>query len=185
MSFEDYSEEWLSKNPEILQKMQHFIDNFGDLYSTRGEGLLFAGPPGSGKTLGACSIGKELILKGHSVYYATIHDLVQMSFRAMNDLDLRRWMKDVIVHGTDLLIVDELDAYYNPGTGIVDSFINQLFGERYNNLGNMILITNTLEDLRLGDWVIDRIREVSYTLVFSGDSHRGKIAEEKASDGIG
>ena len=179
--FEDFSDEWLLENGDALQRVRDFTESFKSEHHTNGHGLLIVGPPGVGKTMAACCLGKDLIRNGFAVFYATMQDLIQFSYQALKDAEIRAWLYVLIAQQIDLLIVDELDGYYDSGKGIVDSFIDRLIGVRYNNLKNTIFISNTLEALKLGDWAKDRIKEVSEKIVFRGNSNRA-WRNEGASD---
>ncbi|MFC1558971.1 ATP-binding protein [Gemmatimonadota bacterium] len=180
--FESFSEGWLLENGEALQRVQDFTDSFKSEHHTNGHGLLIVGPPGVGKTMAACCLGKDVIRAGYSVFYSTMQDLIQSSYEALNNSETRTWLYGSIVQQTDLLIVDELDGYYDPGKGLVDCFIDRLIGVRYNNCRSTLFISNTLVALKLGDWAKDRIKEMSEKIVFNGNSQREWRNEEGGSD---
>lgn len=173
---DNYSEEVVSLNAKSISRLTKISTNF-KYYESRGKGLLITGPPGTGKTAGACAVAMALFREGKSAYYTKLARLINMSFDALSDKDLRKWIRDVIV-GVDVLIVDEADKFYNAGHDLVNAFLDEIFGLRYEHKRVLLLISNVeRKDLKLSEHILDRFEEMLVDTPFRGESFRKKRGE--------
>ncbi|WP_018085881.1 ATP-binding protein [Desulfurispora thermophila] len=93
-----------------LQAAMRFVEDF--TACPQGDGLLFTGPVGSGKTFLSCCIANELLSRGCAVQFVVVPDMLDMlraSYRGEQDLtesDLMEPAREV-----PLLILDDLGAH--------------------------------------------------------------------------
>lgn len=82
------------------------------LKKRRGEGLLFTGPVGSGKTFLACCIANALIQRGEKVYFTVVPDLLDQ-IRATYDGHNKETEQSIIemIQEVPLLILDDLGVH--------------------------------------------------------------------------
>lgn len=94
------------------------MDNISTAYRD-GYTIYMAGDRGRGKTMAACSILKEALLKGYSVYYITLSDLVTRVTTVNPTLKLE--IKDI-----DFLVIDEIDNRFFPTESSMELYGSQL-----------------------------------------------------------
>lgn len=92
-------------NPSIvaaLDRSKRYCDSF-EVCRENGEGILFTGPTGIGKTaIMACMVNELTIGHGASCYFTTITKLVESIFREGRESVMER------VRSSDLLLIDDI-----------------------------------------------------------------------------
>ncbi|MFC7557211.1 IS21-like element helper ATPase IstB [Pseudoroseomonas wenyumeiae] len=106
-------------------------------FIARHEVVHLLGPPGTGKSHLAIALGVEAVRAGHSVYFATLADIVAALGRAEREGTLRERIR--FLCRASLLIVDEIG--YLPISGGSGNLFFQLVNARYER-GAMILTSN-------------------------------------------
>jgi len=155
------------------------IDNFSDCeFITRGENILFFGPPGVGKTHLAVGLGARAIEIGHSVIYYTLEELLAQ-LKKRTDIPVSKQRGRAYVKSA-LVIVDEI------GYQALDRFETHLFFQfisvRYAK-GSTILTSNC----SVRDWgqifaqdelavtaILDRLLHKAHIFNIDGKSYRMK-----------
>lgn len=149
--------------------------------------LLFIGPPGTGKTHLAQSLGYEAIKRGHSVRYVSIFDLVRelMSDEALAEGKLlRKYLKP------DLLIVDDMGLKQLPSRAGEHLF--EVIMRRYELRSTLMTSNRPIEDWGhlIGDVpaagaILDRLLQSAEIIPFKGRSYRLRnesTSEQKEAD---
>ena len=175
LGLQHFDDEFRQANSAAWQLLLDFLDNFPEKYLGQGRGLFLTGPLGTGKTMMACALARELCWEGYSVYYTRLNELLKRCIENQkHDNQADQGVVEMIIENADLLILDEVDKLYKPESGYIDLFIDNVFARRYENCGSLIAVSNTITDLDmvLGDYVIDRFRESLDTVELIGKSHR-------------
>jgi DNA replication protein DnaC len=121
--------------PKIaMQQMQSLRDGS---FLDRRENVLVFGKPGSGKTHALCALGEQLVLQGHSVYFASCSLLVQDLLVAKRDLKLEKLVKRLAAF--EALIIDDL-GYVQQSREEMEVLFT-LLAERYES-GSVLLTSN-------------------------------------------
>lgn len=153
---------------------KHFNTNRGT-----GDGLLFSGMPGTGKSHLAAGI-LQAVMPGTVGLYCTCMDVIQMvreTWRKDSDRGEREVMR--IFSSTPLLVIDEVGVQY--GTDGEKTILFELFDRRYRDVLPTIILTNQdKEGLKtyLGDRIYDRLTQTSRWIAFDWPSYRATARKE-------
>jgi len=146
----DLGDENASRNMAIaVDEARHFIDSFDIGQPGKQKGMYFIGPTGTGKTMLACIIANELILKHKtSVYYAKISrdffNRIKSTFNTESNIYGRG--EDIFqkLAAANLLILDDFgvqaDSEWEKRT------LYDLIDARYENQKPVLITSNTGPD---------------------------------------
>lgn len=141
----------------------------------RHEVVHLLGPPGTGKSHLAVALGVEAVRAGHSVYFASLADIVASLARAEREGNLRERIR--FLCRASLLIVDEIG--YLPITSGNGNLFFQLVNARYER-GAMILTSNrgfaewgeVFGDPVVATALLDRLLHHAVVVQIEGSSYR-------------
>jgi DNA replication protein DnaC len=163
-----------------LTVARDYLENF-DQYGKRGEGLIFSGMPGSGKSHIAGAILQGLLPKRVGLY-TTCMGIIR-SVRGTWRKDSERSESEVlgILNSVPLLVVDEIGVQY--GTDGEQTILFDVLDGRYRNMKPTILLTNQdragLKQF-IGERAYDRLTETSRWIPFDWPSYRLQARKEQA-----
>jgi DNA replication protein DnaC len=170
-------------NPNI--ERQRFYELATCNFIRKKEDILFIGPPGTGKTHIAQSIGFQAIKSGFSVYYRSIFDLVRDFIRETNiehnNSVLRKYLKP------DLLIIDDMGLKQLPRQS--GEYLFEVIMRRYEVRSTMMTSNRPIEDWGklIGDVptagaILDRLLQHIDIIPFKGKSYRLKNREKEVDN---
>lgn len=152
-------------------------------FLVHGENVLIFGKPGVGKSHLACALGRALVERGHSVFFAPTYQLVQQLLVARRDLALPRALRQLDAY--DLVILDDI-GYVQQSADEAEVLFT-LMAERYER--RSLLITSNLV---FSEWgrifkspmttaaAIDRLVHHSSILEVDRGSIRAEDAERRS-----
>ncbi|EOJ8667013.1 ATP-binding protein [Providencia stuartii] len=157
-----------------LTVCQQYVNTWEDRKNA-GEGLIFCGIPGTGKTHLAVSIAREIAEDlQESVFITTAARIIRAFCRTwsgnseFSELDVLAKYCD-----PDLLIIDEIGVQY--GTDSERNILFEVINDRYEYLLPTILVSNLplneLEEM-LGERVVDRLLQGGTVLTFNWPTYR-------------
>jgi DNA replication protein DnaC len=143
-------------------------------YQSDGNGLLFIGESGTGKTHIAVAILKELIQKRYpGLFYniITLLDELRASYNSQDDSE--QWELIDRVRDTSILVLDDLGA--EKTSGWVNDRLYAIINYRYENKKTTIVTSNKsdaeLKD-QIGNRIISRLVEMCRVIPFQGKDYR-------------
>jgi len=157
-----------------------YAENFESIRK-RGDGLVFSGLPGTGKSHLATSI-LQAILPEHCGLYMTCMGLIR-EVRNTWRKDSERGEAEVlrIVASVPLLVLDEIGVQY--GTDGEQTILFEVLDRRYRDMKPTILLTNQakqgLKDF-IGERSFDRLTETSKWVSFDWSSYRPQARKDAA-----
>jgi DNA replication protein DnaC len=163
-----------------LSVARDFAEQF-DEHARNGKGLVFSGPPGTGKShLGAA------ILQAHptrDVCYMTTMDMIR-EVRDTWRRDSSRSEVEVLrmLGALDLLVLDEIGVQY--GTDAEQTLIFEVLDRRYREMRPSVLLTNQAKPgfkQFIGERTFDRLVETHQWVAFDWPSYRPQARNELAA----
>lgn len=173
VSFANYKES--DDNKKVLGIAKRYVEKFDEMYE-KGQGILFWGDVGTGKSYTAAVIANELLNKQTSVIMTSFIKLLKET----SNLDLDQGAYIDKLNKAKLLIIDDLGA--ERGTDYALEKVYDIIDSRYRTGKPIILTTNLrFEDMKNCDdirynRIYDRIFEMCYPVKVTGMSWRKKEA---------
>jgi len=159
----------LNKDKIMEFKNLRFINNT--------ENILLVGPPGTGKTHLATSIGIESARSRYSTYFINCHDLILQLKRAHLENRLESRIKNYAKY--KILIIDEIG--YLPVDVEAANMLFQLINKRYEKHCTIITTNKPFSkwgevfgDATLANAILDRLLHHSHVINIKGRSYRIK-----------
>lgn len=160
-------ETWKARNADDEKRLQAIIE-----YSQKENNdsvLLLLGPKGVGKT----HLGSSIIRETGGAFIS-IEDMI-FKFECSTDYHAEINREDLMnfYSTTSMLVIDEMGRSMQQSKE--DSLLNYILRRRYENMLPTVLISNLKkEDLlkKLGDAVVDRLKETCQCVEFVGESYR-------------
>lgn len=163
------------ENKRALNLSKNYVERFGEMYE-KGQGLLFWGDVGTGKSYTAAAIANELLNKQITVVMTSFIKLLN----SMGNFEIED--EDFInrLNKAKLLVIDDLGA--ERGTDFALEKVYDIIDSRYRTGKPIILTTNltlpymqNCTDIRYNR-IYDRIFEMCYPVKMTGMSWRKKDA---------
>jgi len=144
------------------------------------ENVAFIGPPGTGKTHLAISIGLKAVAQGYKVLFTTVNEMLEELYISRADNSFHQKLRYYTT--PDLLILDEL-GLKKLNQNSVDDFY-EIISRRYEN-GSIIITSNKVfeewarifYDPVLATAILDRFIHHCHFVVIKGESYRMKQRE--------
>ncbi len=176
------------ENKRAFDIASRFAEKFDELRKehVKRNGMIIAGPPGTGKTHLAAAVSNALIKRGVPVICMTMIDLLARIKKTYNGYESEA-ESDVLdeYRSVPLLVIDDMGK--EPPTEWAISTIYSIINGRYENCLPTIVTTNygtddlidrmTPRDTRdsiTAEATIDRLAEMCVAVVMSGESWRRK-----------
>jgi DNA replication protein DnaC len=162
-----------------FQNIRFYVDN---PYVDRGIGVILYGPNGTGKTMIANFILKELVKKGIRCYATTFSDMIEAFTAGWRDDESKRWFERKFKR-TRVLLLDDLGREQRGRAGLPQTTFENLLRARVQ-AGRPTLITTNMEPDEIGTGygaaVLSMLREQSWAQHMTGADFRPH-AEARAS----
>lgn len=200
LTYQRYS--WTDARYVSSDNLERVIDylNSAEDFVDAGYGLLLSGMKGTGKSLIAANVGKNLLLRGYGLMYLTFSSLLSSLTAGWNDEEDREWFVKR-VRNAKVLVVDDIGREHRQRitdkggtrevrTTISESAIDEVLRHRVASSLPTIITTNMSEDeLRsgYGGNVMSLMAERSKVVEFQGEDFRPRAnqrVEQEAKAGL-
>ena len=163
------------QEPGLSRQMRNYADNFGRFLKD-GNGLLFCGNVGAGKTFYSACIANKLIDDGYTVMFSNfvtmIHRIQDETYKGLKIMDE--------IRKCDLLIIDDLGVERD--TEFMKEHVYNIIDTRYR-MGKPIIVSTNLTGDELknpkdvtSSRIYSRIMERCLPIVFNGPNRRKRNA---------
>lgn len=144
-----------------------------DYYVGNGYGLYFQGDRGTGKTLLATILLKQLLDTGVDGYFTTFNDMLDNFVAGWTSDEQRTWF-DSRVRNAPLLVVDDIGKEYSGRVGVSKVMVDNIFRSRVNNALPTIITTNLSVDEMASRYssALETIAGQALHVKFEGSSYR-------------
>lgn len=144
----------------VARVVKDYCGSF-ELVLDKGQGLIFTGNPGTGKTHVACAIANHVMSKEGTALYSTASDfLIRVRNTYNNDASETERQVYEAFESPDLLIIDEIGRNQETEHSIATMF--NMIDRRYRSLKPTILVTNLDKEQTvklLGKALVSRFRD--------------------------
>ena len=152
----------------------------------KGIGLLFTGGYGSGKTLTATLVLKDLVKKGYSCYSTTFASMIEFYTAGWKDPEEKKYYAKKVVQ-SDVLLLDDLGRELRTSTRLSESTFDDVLRTRVQG-GRPTFITTNMDESELGHGyggaALSLIREVSLPKTFTGSDFRPRVATRNLNEAL-
>lgn len=157
-------------------------------HRSSGEGLLFVGQPGRGKTLLGCAVLQVAIQSGYSALYLTMPHLINLTHKVRDLGDAWRIMRDEgaytewirrtegldsIRNEIDFVMLDDVGKEYTTTSGYSEALFDEIFRTRFDNSLPTIVTSNLAVERwegRYSESMKDFINEACMVVPTSGQA---------------
>lgn len=159
---------------------------YADRYVPAGVGLILHGSIGTGKTMLAALLLKELLADGWDGYFVTFSSLIDEFASGWRDEEQKRWFRDRITNA-DILVVDDVGRELKQRTFVKEkgtedrsrplaiATMDEVLRYRVAHSRPTIITTNMTEDDLTSDYgsnIMSLLNEKSATYEFTGNDYR-------------
>lgn len=171
-------------DPNALQGISDYLEN-AQYYLSRGRGLIFHGTHGSGKTLLATILLKQLIaLRGIDGYFTTFTNLLDSFAAGWRDDKQRQWFEKR-VRNVPLLVVDDIGKENRNLNNMASTALDGVFRTRTQNGLPTVVTTNMTPEhfgKTYGSSAMELLNETSFFYSFTGSSFRMTAKERNDTE---
>ena len=157
-------------DPEVVDQLMKYLDGHTNFVG-RGIGLLLSGSYGSGKTMLATLLLKELVKVGYRCMATTFSETVEAFTAGWKSMDDQRYFREKFVN-SDVLLLDDLGREFRSKNSLNETTFDNLLRSRVQGGRPTFITTNmSMDELEdgYGGAAISLLREVCLEYNFPDD----------------
>jgi DNA replication protein DnaC len=166
------------RKPINLNKLVKSYVNSSKQNLETGNGIIFNGPTGRGKSLTAMKILMKLCDKGFSCYFITVKQFLELIKKSWEDEDAKKTLN--YIYNCDFLVCDDLGTELHKTDWTVTE-LDSLFRDRYFKKKPILLTTNSsVNDLKekYAQRIVSLFHErLMFVAVVTKEDYREKTAK--------
>lgn len=169
---------------KILDHVAKYLER-REQFLKRGMGLYFLGTLGTGKTMLANLVLKELIKNGYRCFNTTFSQTVEMFTAGWSDKADKDYFQRKFIHSEVLLLDDVGKELRGTRLALAETTFDAILRQRVQAGRTTIITTNmTPADLEdgYGAAILSLIREKSLELIFDGTDYRTSARERETDE---
>ena len=143
LTVKDIAESFRQENKEHFRRVGLYRDQLQKALDT-GFGLFIEGENGSGKSFIASLILKRALRLGYSGYFILLSDLINATFEAMHNPEVKSDLEKLIIE-IDFLVIDEIDKGFQDQNDTVQKMLLPLFKKRCDYYKKPLIVTSNVE----------------------------------------
>ncbi len=169
LTSQDIDECFRQENREYFHRVQLYTQQQDKALET-GFGLFLQGTNGSGKSFIATIILKHALRKGYSGYFILMSDLINASFEALSNAEVRKDLEKLVVQ-TDFLVIDKIDKGFRDQNDNIQKMLLPLFKKRCDYFKKPLIVTSNVAKGSIAQTVgktiaamfTERLTEITFT----------------------
>lgn len=153
-------------------------------FVARGLGMLFSGPFGTGKTMVANLILKDLVKQGYRCFGTTFASMISMFTSGWKSYEEQQLFESRIKN-SQVLLLDDVGKEFKTKTNLAESTFDDVLRTRIQTGRPTLMTTNmSLADMRegYGSAVLSLLQETSITHTFQGNDFREKARDRALNE---
>lgn len=169
------------------QKIAGEYLNQHQIFLNRGLGLLFLGPFGTGKTMLANLLLKDLVKLGYRCFGTTFASMISMFTSGWKSSEEQQFFEQKIKN-SQILLLDDVGKEFKTKTNLSESTFDDVLRARIQAGRPTFMTTNMTQSDMLegyGSAVLSLLQEVSITHTFAGHDFRQKARERSLIESLG
>ncbi len=168
---------------ELLDPVLDYIDH-AVAFIERGIGLFLSGPMGTGKTMLANLVLKELVKRDYNCFGTTFSSTVESFTAGWNSAEDKQYFADRFMY-SDVLLLDDLGKEFRRQNGLQKTTFDHILRTRVQ-AGRPTLLTTNMNPREVqhgyGAPVLSLLVEQSIEVVLPGDDFRPKAHERTVAE---
>lgn len=169
---------------EALEGVSRYLE-LRDRFLSRGMGLYVRGPYGTGKTMLANLVLKQLVKDGHSVWTSTFSQTVEMFTSGWGDAVEKSWFQRKFLQSRVLLLDDVGLELRGTSIALAETTFDSILRQRVQS-GRTTLVTTNLHSSEIsqgyGGAVLSLLREKSLEQVVEGPDFRPSANDREVNE---
>lgn len=166
--------------PYVLTRVEDYLAN-ADAYASNGLGMTFwSSSRGSGKTMMATLILKNLLDRGYDGYFCLFNQLLNLHTAGWRDAEARRWFEYRVTNAA-ALVIDDMGKENANRADMTNALVDEILRTRIAHARPTFVTTNLdMSEMKKRYYsdAVELFTECNELVEMAGESYRPKVQEE-------